>query len=71
MTTADHNDRVVPGYSFKFISSLQTAHEGNAPVLIRKRTSAGHGFGKPTKMLIEEQTDNFAFLVKTLNVDTI
>lgn len=71
VTTADHDDRVVPGHSFKFISSLQTAQGGNAPVLIRIQTKAGHGFGKPTKMLIKEQTDIFAFLVKTLNIDTI
>ena len=71
VTTADHDDRVVPGHSFKFISTLQTAQGGNAPVLIRIQTKAGHGFGKPTKILIEEQTDIFAFLVKTLNIDTI
>ena len=71
VTTADHDDRVVPGHSFKFISSLQTAQGGNAPVLVRIQTKAGHGFGKPTKMLIKEQTDIFAFLVKTLNIDTI
>ena len=71
VTKADHDDRVVPGHSSKFISTLQTAHGSNSPVLIRIQTKAGHGFGKPTKMLIEEQTDIFAFLVKTLNIDII
>ncbi len=71
VTTADHDDRVVPGHSFKFISTLQAAQGGDAPVLIRIQTNAGHGFGKPTKLLIEEQVDIFAFLVKTLNIDLI
>jgi prolyl oligopeptidase len=67
-TTADHDDRVVPSHSYKFISTLQAAHAGDAPVLIRIQTKAGHGFGKPTKILIEEQTDIFAFLVKALKI---
>jgi prolyl oligopeptidase len=70
VTTADHDDRVVPGHSFKFISALQAAQAGDTPVLIRVQTKAGHGFGKPTNLLIEEQTDIFAFLVKALNIDT-
>lgn len=70
VTTADHDDRVVPGHSFKFISALQAAQAGDMPVLIRVQTKAGHGFGKPTNILIEEQTDIFAFLVKALNIDT-
>ena len=71
VTTADHDDRVVPGHSFKFISRLQAAQGGDAPVLIRIQTKAGHGFGKPTKLLIEEQVDIFAFLVKILNIDLL
>jgi prolyl oligopeptidase len=67
-TTADHDDRVVPSHSYKFISTLQAAHAGDAPVLIRIQTKAGHGFGKPTKILIDEQTDLFAFLVKALKI---
>lgn len=67
-TTADHDDRVVPSHSYKFISTLQTAQGGDAPVLIRVQTKAGHGFGKPTKILIEEQTDIFAFLIKALKI---
>ena len=67
-TTADHDDRVVPGHSFKFIAALQSAQAGDSPVLIRVQTKAGHGFGKPTKLLIEEQTDIIAFLVKVLDI---
>src|SRR5256712_10678005 len=67
ITTADHDDRVVPGHSFKFAATLQAAQAG-APVLIRIQTKAGHGFGKPTSILIEEQTDVWAFLVKVLGL---
>jgi len=68
VTTADHDDRVVPGHSFKFIAALQAAQNGENPVLIRIQTKAGHGFGKPTSILIEEQTDIFAFLTKVLDI---
>ena len=64
--TADHDDRVVPGHSFKFAAALQAAQEGEAPVLIRIQTKAGHGFGKPTAILIEEQADLWAFVIKVL-----
>jgi prolyl oligopeptidase len=67
-TTADHDDRVVPSHSYKFISTLQAAQAGDAPVLIRIQTKAGHGFGKPTKILIEEQADIFSFLIKELKI---
>ena len=69
VTTADHDDRVVPGHSFKFIAALQDAQTGNAPVLIRIQTRAGHGFGKPTSFLIEEYTDIIAFLVEVLDMN--
>jgi prolyl oligopeptidase len=69
ITTADHDDRVVPGHSFKFAAALQACQAGDAPVLIRIQTKAGHGFGKPTSILIEEQADIWAFLVKVLKVD--
>jgi prolyl oligopeptidase len=59
--TADHDDRVVPAHSFKFISTLQPAQQGNAPVLIRVQTQAGHGAGMPTHMIIEQQADKWAF----------
>jgi prolyl oligopeptidase len=59
--TADHDDRVVPAHSFKFISTLQPAQQGDAPVLIRVQTQAGHGAGMPTHMVIEQQADKWAF----------
>ena len=68
VTTADHDDRVVPGHSFKFAARLQEMQQGDAPVLIRIQTKAGHGAGKPTAMVIEEQADRWAFLVKNLGV---
>ena len=68
ITTADTDDRVVPGHSFKFAARLQEAHEGEAPVLIRIETRAGHGSGKPTSMIIEEIADQWAFLVKILGM---
>ncbi|MEH2043301.1 prolyl oligopeptidase family serine peptidase [Nostoc sp.] len=69
ITTADHDDRVVPAHSFKFAAALQEAHAGNAPTLIRIETKAGHGAGKPTAKIIEEAADKWAFLVRTLNVE--
>jgi prolyl oligopeptidase len=68
VTTADHDDRVVPGHSFKFAARLQACQAGDAPVLIRIQTKAGHGFGKPTAIQIEELTDIYAFLVESLNM---
>jgi prolyl oligopeptidase len=64
--TADHDDRVVPAHSFKFISALQPAQQGDAPVLIRVETQAGHGAGKPTSKIIEEQADKYAFFFKSV-----
>jgi prolyl oligopeptidase len=68
ITTADTDDRVVPGHSFKFAAALQRAQAGDAPVLIRIETRAGHGGGKPTGKRIEEITDLWAFLVKNLQM---
>jgi prolyl oligopeptidase len=68
ITTADHDDRVWPGHSFKFAAALQAAQAGDAPILIRIETKAGHGAGKPTSKLIEETADRWAFLVKTLDM---
>ena len=68
VTTADTDDRVVPGHSFKFAARLQEYHTGEAPVLIRVETRAGHGAGKPTSKLIEETADLWAFLVKNLGM---
>ena len=69
VTTADHDDRVVPGHSFKFTATLQAAQAGPQPVLIEIETKAGHGAGKPTSKLIEEQADRIAFLVKNLGLE--
>ena len=68
ITTADTDDRVVPGHSFKFAAALQYAQAGPAPTLIRVETRAGHGAGKPTAKIIEEVADQWAFLVQNLDV---
>lgn len=69
VTTADTDDRVVPGHSFKFAAELQHQQEADAPVLIRIETSAGHGAGKPTSKQIEELADEWAFLVEHLGME--
>jgi prolyl oligopeptidase len=66
VTTADHDDRVWPGHSFKFAAALQEAQSGRAPILIRIETKAGHGAGKPTSKIIEELADRWAFLLRVL-----
>ncbi len=68
VTTADHDDRVVPGHSFKFAAALQEDQSGPAPVLIRIETRAGHGAGKPISKQIEETADQYAFLVANLGM---
>ncbi|MFY7805578.1 MAG: prolyl oligopeptidase family serine peptidase [Limnoraphis robusta] len=69
ISTADHDDRVVPAHSFKFAAALQAAHVGENPVLIRIETKAGHGAGKPTAKIIEELADEFGFLVKVFEMN--
>ena len=69
VTTADHDDRVVPGHSFKFAATLQADQAGAAPVLIRVETKAGHGAGKPISKQIEEMADEWAFVARNLNMD--
>ncbi|HEX8191930.1 MAG TPA: prolyl oligopeptidase family serine peptidase [Allosphingosinicella sp.] len=64
VTTADTDDRVVPGHSFKYIAALQAADTGPMPKLIRIETRAGHGSGKPTEMQIEEYGDMYAFIAR-------
>ena len=66
--TGDHDDRVVPAHSFKFAATLQAAQAGDAPVLIRIETKAGHGAGKPTSKIIDEAADKWAFLVRALEM---
>ncbi|HMQ08255.1 MAG TPA: prolyl oligopeptidase family serine peptidase [Saprospiraceae bacterium] len=69
VTTADHDDRVVPAHSFKFIAELQRKHQGENPVLIRIDKSAGHGAGKPTTKAIEETADILAFMLYNMKED--
>ena len=64
--TSDHDDRVFPAHSFKFAAALQRAQAGDAPVLLRVQSKAGHGAGRPTEKVIDDVADRFAFLVKTL-----
>jgi len=68
VTTADHDDRVVPAHSFKFAARLQAVQAGEAPVLIRIETNAGHGAGKPTAKIIDEQADKWAFTFYNMGV---
>lgn len=69
VTTADRDDRVVPGHSFKYAAELQDSQGGEAPVLIRIQTRAGHGAGKPTQKVIEEYADMWAFLLANLGME--
>lgn len=68
ITTADHDDRVVPAHSFKFAATLQEKNKGNNPVLIRIDSNAGHGAGKPTAKLIDENTDIWSFVFWNLGM---
>jgi prolyl oligopeptidase len=69
ITTADHDDRVVPAHSFKFAATLQLAHKGTDPVLIRIETNAGHGAGKATDKMIEEAADKWAFMFYIMGLE--
>ncbi len=71
ITTADHDDRVVPAHSFKFAARLQEMHTGNNPVLIRIESKAGHGAGKPVSKTIEELTDVWGFVMQNLGMKFI
>jgi prolyl oligopeptidase len=62
VTTADHDDRVVPAHSYKFIAELQRKQSGPFPVLIRIDVKAGHGAGKPTSMILDEAADKWSFM---------
>jgi prolyl oligopeptidase len=70
ITTADHDDRVVPAHSFKFAATEQADQAGSAPVIIRIDTKAGHGAGKPTTKQIEEVADRWGFLARNLHMNT-
>ncbi len=69
VTTADHDDRVVPAHSFKYIATLQEHYNGENPVLIRIETKAGHGAGKPTSKVIEEVADLWGFVFYNLGIN--
>lgn len=69
VTTADHDDRVVPAHSFKYAAALQAADTGDAPKLIRIDSNAGHGAGKPMSKVIDEQTDIYSFIFHNLGID--
>ncbi|MEA1887758.1 MAG: prolyl oligopeptidase family serine peptidase [Bacteroidota bacterium] len=71
ITTADHDDRVVPAHSFKFAAELQDKHAGNEPVLIRIETKAGHGAGTPVSKIIEQYTDIFGFTLYSMGIEDI
>jgi len=69
VTTGDHDDRVVPAHSFKYISTLQEKYKGENPVMIRIETNAGHGAGKPTEKIIEEAVDIMAFIMYNMGLE--
>ena len=66
--TADHDDRVVPAHTFKFMATLQEMNSGKNPVLVRIETQAGHGAGKPTSKMIEESADMYSFIMYNLGM---
>jgi prolyl oligopeptidase len=70
VTTADHDDRVVPAHSFKFAARLQAATSNERPALIRIDVKAGHGAGKPTSMIIQERADLYAFTLYNMGYRT-
>ena len=68
ITTADHDDRVVPAHSFKFAATLQACNDGTRPTLIRIDTKAGHGSGKPMGKRLEEQADIYGFIFYNMGI---
>ncbi|MGB0979289.1 MAG: prolyl oligopeptidase family serine peptidase [Croceimicrobium sp.] len=71
VTTGDHDDRVVPAHSFKFAAELQAKYSGDNPMLIRIETNAGHGAGKPTDKIIQEQADKWAFSLSNMGYESL
>ena len=70
-STADHDDRVVPAHSFKYIATLQEKYDGDNPVMIRIDTDAGHGAGKPVAMIIDEYADKWAFAFYNMDFEPV
>ena len=68
VTTADHDDRVVPAHSFKYAAALQAADTGDAPKLIRIDSNAGHGAGKPMSKVIDEYADIYSFIYENIGI---
>ncbi|MDE7443002.1 MAG: prolyl oligopeptidase family serine peptidase, partial [Muribaculaceae bacterium] len=71
VTTADHDDRVVPAHSFKYAAELQSADTGDAPKIIRIDSNAGHGGGKPITKVIDEYTDIYSFIFENLGIEPV
>ena len=71
VTTADHDDRVVPAHSFKYAAALQAAQAGDAPVLIRIDTNAGHGGGRPVAKVIDEDADIYSFMFWNMGIKSL
>jgi prolyl oligopeptidase len=71
VTTSDHDDRVVPMHSYKFIATLQEKHAGYEPVLLLVETDAGHGFGKPLNKVIQTQADKWSFVFYNLGIESV
>ena len=71
VTTADHDDRVVPAHSFKYAATLQAANTGDAPKLIRIDSKAGHGAGKPVAKVVDEYTDLYSFIFYNLGITPV
>ncbi len=71
ITTGDHDDRVVPAHSFKFAAELQSKQAGNAPVMIRIETNAGHGAGTPVSKTIEQYADIFGFTLFNMGIENL
>ncbi len=71
VTTADHDDRVVPAHSFKYMASLQEKYKGNNPVVIRIESNAGHGAGMPTSKQIEEYADIWSFIFYNMGINPV
>ena len=71
ITTAERDDRVVPAHSYKFAAQLQHDHAGDAPILIRIDSNAGHGAGTPIDKLVDQYADIYSFTLKNMGIEKI